>query len=65
LSSQRPSFVSPANRVVYLKINLLDQLAIDLVGVRISILLLIKGVIVFAVLLKLALKFPILKEMFM
>jgi small-conductance mechanosensitive channel len=35
-------------------INLLDQLAIDLGGVRISMLLLIKGVIVFAVLLKLA-----------
>lgn len=35
-------------------INLLDQLAIDLGGVRISILLLIKGTIVFAVLLKLA-----------
>ena len=35
-------------------INLLDQLAIDLGGVRISLLLLIKGVIVFAVLLKLA-----------
>ncbi len=35
-------------------INLLDQLAIDLGGVRISLLLLIKGVIVFAVLIKLA-----------
>ena len=35
-------------------LNLLDQLAIDLGGVRISLLLLIKGVIVFAVLLKLA-----------
>jgi small-conductance mechanosensitive channel len=35
-------------------INLLDQLAIDLGGVRISMLLLIKGVIVFAVLLKFA-----------
>lgn len=35
-------------------INLLDQLAIDLGGVRISMLLLIKGVIVFTVLLKLA-----------
>jgi small-conductance mechanosensitive channel len=35
-------------------ISLLDQLAIDLGGVRISMLLLIKGVIVFAVLLKLA-----------
>lgn len=35
-------------------INLLDQLAIDLGGVRISLLLLIKGVIVFTVLLKLA-----------
>jgi small-conductance mechanosensitive channel len=35
-------------------INLLDQLAIDLGGMRISMLLLIKGVIVFAVLLKLA-----------
>jgi len=35
-------------------INLLDQLAIDLGGVRVSMLLLIKGVIVFAVLLKLA-----------
>lgn len=35
-------------------INLLDQLAIDLGGVRISMLLLIKGVVVFAVLLKLA-----------
>jgi small-conductance mechanosensitive channel len=35
-------------------IHLLDQLAIDLGGVRISMLLLIKGVIVFAVLLKLA-----------
>lgn len=35
-------------------INLLDRLAIDLGGVRISMLLLIKGVIVFAVLLKLA-----------
>jgi len=35
-------------------INLLDQLAIDLGGMRISLLLLIKGVIVFAVLLKVA-----------
>lgn len=35
-------------------INLLDQLAIDLGGVRISLLLLIKGVIVFTVLLKIA-----------
>jgi small-conductance mechanosensitive channel len=35
-------------------INLLDQLAIDLGGVRISLLLLIKGVVVFAVLLKVA-----------
>lgn len=35
-------------------IHLLDQLAIDLGGVRVSMLLLIKGVIVFAVLLKLA-----------
>lgn len=35
-------------------LNLLDQLAMDLGGVRISLLLLIKGVIVFAVLLKLA-----------
>lgn len=35
-------------------VNLFDQLAIDLGGVRISMLLLIKGVIVFAVLLKLA-----------
>jgi small-conductance mechanosensitive channel len=35
-------------------INLLDQLAIDLGGMRISMLLLIKGVIVFTVLLKLA-----------
>lgn len=35
-------------------INLLDQLAIDLGGMRISMLLLIKGVVVFAVLLKLA-----------
>jgi len=35
-------------------ISLLDQLAIDLGGVRVSMLLLIKGVIVFAVLLKLA-----------
>ena len=35
-------------------INLLDKLAIDLGGVRISLLLLIKGVIVFTVLLKIA-----------
>jgi small-conductance mechanosensitive channel len=35
-------------------INLLDQLAIDLGGVRVSMLLLIKGVIVFAILIKLA-----------
>jgi small-conductance mechanosensitive channel len=35
-------------------IDLLDQLAIDLGGVRISILLLIKGVVVFSVLLKIA-----------
>jgi small-conductance mechanosensitive channel len=35
-------------------VNLLDQLAIDLGGVRISLLLLIKGVIVFTVLLKVA-----------
>ena len=35
-------------------IDLLDQLAIDLGGVRISVLLLIKGVIVFTLLLKLA-----------
>lgn len=43
-------------------INLLDQMAITLGGIRISLLLLIKGLIVFAVLLKLASSASVLME---